>query len=343
MMNETSGADAAGISGQTHVPVTETRVERLASRALRAAIQSVGIALFFVIVCAYFASHSSIFLTLPNIGGIVAVAAPLGIVAIGQTVAIVSGGFDLSVGGVLPLGAVTFGVTVGSMPLACASALAMLVGCGVGLVNGFIVEVLRINPFICTLATLSVASGIAFLVTNGTTKSLTGGAGFWGDAVAGELQYCVIAFVATALLILMVLRWTRLGRAVYAIGGNREAAELAGIRCSALVFGVYGLSGALAGFAGAVTASQLLASTPDVGSNIALNSIAAVIVGGAALTGGSGGVAGTVLGVLLLGAVSNGLSLLQVNSYYQTVWTGVILLVAVAFSRLREMLLGRLS
>ncbi|MFD2420177.1 ABC transporter permease [Amycolatopsis pigmentata] len=314
----------------------------LRARGARAALQSVGIGLFFVVVCLYFSSRSDTFLTVSNIAGIAAIAAPLGIVAIGQTIAIVSGGFDLSVGGALPLGAVTFGIAADSMSFVPATLVAAAVGGGVGLLNGVIVEKLRINPFICTLATLSVTGGAAFVLTNGQTKELPTDAGFWGDRIVGDLQYCVIAFAVVALAVLVLLRYSRLGRAIYAIGGNREAAELAGIRCSAIVQGVYVSSGVFAGFAGAVTASQLLAAAPSVGSNAALGSISAVIVGGAALTGGSGGVVGTVLGILLLGSISNGLTILQVNSYYQTIWTGIILLVAVAFGRVREVLLRKI-
>lgn len=313
------------------------------ARGIRAAIQSVGIGLFFVVVCLYFSSRSEFFLTVSNIAGIAAVAAPLGIVAIGQTMAIVSGGFDLSVGGTLPLGAVVFGLVANSIPLVWATLLAASVGGGVGLLNGLIIEKLHINPFICTLATLSVTGGAAFVITDGQPRELPVDAGFWGDRVAGELQYGVVAFAVVALVASGLLRYTRLGRAIYAIGGNREAAELAGIRCSAIVQGVYVAGGMLTGFAGAVTASQLLAAAPNVGSNAALGSIAAVIVGGAALSGGSGGAIGTVLGILLLGSISNGLTILQVNSYHQTIWSGFMLLVAVAFGRVREILLRKFA
>lgn len=312
-------------------------------RVARGLIQSFGIGVFYLVVLVYFTSRTDDFLAPDNLAGIAAVAAPLGIVAVGQTIAIVSGGFDLSVGGVLPLGAVTFGAAAESMSMVPALACALAVGALVGTVNGLVIEHLGINPFICTLATLSLAGGLAFVVTDGITEPLSIDAGLWGENAFGQVQYAVLAFAGLALLAALVLRYTTVGRSVYAIGGNREAAELAGLRVRLIATGVYAVSGLCAGFAGAVTASQLLAAAPDVGATIALDSVAAVIVGGAALTGGVGGVLGTVLGVLLLGTVSNGLALLQVSTYYQTMWIGGILLLAVCFARLRDVLLRRVA
>lgn len=315
----------------------------LRERVVRGVVQSLGIGVFYVVVLVYFSSRTQGFLSVDNLAGIAAVAAPLGIVAVGQTIAIISGGFDLSVGGVLPLGAVTFGAASTSMSLVPATLVAIAVGAVVGTGNGLVIERLGINPFICTLATLSVSGGLAYVVTDGVTEPISPDLGLWGDTAFGQVQYGVLAFAGLALAAAVVLRWTTFGRAVYAVGGNREAAELAGLRVRSLTVGVYAISGLCAGFAGAVTASQLLAAAPNVGATVALDSVAAVIVGGAALFGGVGGVVGTVLGVLLLGTVANGLSLLQVPTFYQTMITGIILLLAVSFARLRDVLLSRRS
>ena len=136
----------------------------------------------------------------------------------------------------------------------------------------------------------------------------------------------------------LFLKFSVYGRSVYTIGGNREAAELAGLRVNAIAISGYVLSAACAAFGGAISASQLLASAPSIGTDTTLNSIAAVVLGGAALTGGVGGMSGTILGVLLLGTIADGLALLQVASFYQTVITGAVLLVAVGFSRARDVL-----
>jgi ribose/xylose/arabinose/galactoside ABC-type transport system permease subunit len=163
-------------------------------------------------------------------------------------------------------------------------------------------------------------------------------AGFWGDRAFLGINNGSWAFLILAAVAAAVLKFSVYGRCVYTVGGNREAAQLAGLRVDTIDFSVYVLSGACAGFAGAIAASQLLAAAPDIGVDTGLNSIAAVVLGGAALAGGIGTISGTVLGVLLLTTIANGLGLLQVASFYQTVITGVVLLVAVGFSQLREFL-----
>lgn len=311
-----------------------------AAQVRRLGIQLFGIGMFYAIVVVVFASQSSDFLQVSNIRTILDAAAILGIVALGQTLAIVSGGFDLSVGGVVPLGAVLFATMARDVDPTVALIATVAVGALVGALNGLIVARFKINPLIGTLAMLSVAGGFAYIVTGGQIVLLEvdSGAAFWGEKGPFELTNGTWAFIVLATTIASILKFTVYGRALYAVGGNAEAAELAGIRVEAVSASVYVISGACAGLAGVIAASQLLAGGPDVGTSTTLNSVAAVILGGAALTGGIGGISGTVLGVLLLGTISNGLGLLQVASFYQTVITGVVLLLAVAFGRLRELL-----
>jgi ribose/xylose/arabinose/galactoside ABC-type transport system permease subunit len=307
---------------------------------MRFGIQMLGIGAFYVIVLAVFSTQTSDFLEASNARTILDSAVILGIVALGQTLAIISGGFDLSVGGVVPLGAVTYAMLCAHTNPTTALLITVGVGVGIGLINGVVVAVFRINPLIGTLAMLSIAGGTAYIVTGGQVVLLdpsTGGA-WWGERGLFGLTNGTIAFLVLALIVGLALRFTVFGRALYAVGGNSEAAALAGMRVQTVSVSVYALSGAFAGFAGVVAAGQLLAAGPDVGTDTTLNTVAAVILGGAALTGGIGGVTGTVLGVLLLGTISNGLGLMQVASFYQTVITGVVLLLAVAFGRLREIL-----
>jgi ribose transport system permease protein len=318
--------------------------ERSAVRAQlwrRVLIQLFGIGSFYIVVVAVFSAQISNFLSGGNIKVILAGATVLGIVSIGQAFAIISGGFDLAVAGVLPMGAVLFGQLLEKMAFVPALVLVVLIGAGVGLLNGLVIAWLKINPLIATLALFSVTSGLAYIICDGETVPLLGAsAGFWGDAGLLGLQNGTIAFIVLAIIATLVLRYTVYGRSIYTIGGNLEAAELAGLRTQALSVSVYMLSGALAIFAGAVSASQLLAASPSVGSDVMLNSVTAVILGGAALTGGTGGIPGTILGVLLLGTTTVGLNLLQVASFYQTLVTGGVLLLAVIFARVREYLLG---
>jgi ribose transport system permease protein len=304
------------------------------------AIQACGIGVFYVVVLIFFSIESRNFLTYDNFTTILAAVAVLGIVSIGQAVAIISAGFDLSVSGTLPLGAVAYAYFVNhhiSYPIA--TVLVVLIGAVVGAVNGFVVARLGINPLITTLGTLSIAGGLAYTITNGVTLPFTSiSAGVWGNAAFHGVQWGVIAFLILALVGIVVLRFTVYGRSIYALGGNREASRLAGMRVDLLTASVYIISAACAAFAGVVTSAQLLAGSASVGADSNLRSITAVILGGAALTGGVGGIGGTMLGVLLLGTIVNGMALMQVQTFYQQIATGFVLLIAVGFGRLRTVL-----
>jgi ribose transport system permease protein len=310
---------------------------------LELGVQALGIGAFYIFVLIFFSIRAPHFLEYSNFTAILANVAVLGIVSIGQAIAIISGGFDLSVSGTLPLGAVAYADLVNhgySYPLAVV--LVVLIGAGVGLVNGFVVAWFGINPLITTLATLSIATGLAFTITNGLTLPFTHiDAGIWGNHAFYDIQYGVIALAALSFVGFVTLRYTVYGRALYAIGGNREASRLAGIRVNLVTASVYVISGACAAFAGVVTASQLLAGSATVGVDANLRSITAVILGGAALTGGVGGIPGTLLGVLLLGTIVNGMALMQVQTFYQQIATGCVLLLAVGFGRLRALIVAR--
>jgi len=322
--------------------VDRTLAQQRRQRLRDVGIQAFGIGVFYILVFIFFAIEADHFLEYSNFAAILAAVAVLGIVSIGQALAIIAGGFDLSVSGTLPLGAVAFASFVNhgiNWPLA--TVLVILIGAAVGLVNGFIVARLGINPLITTLGTLSIAGGLAYTFTNGVTEPFNDpSAGVWGNTAFGQIQWGVIALVVLALAAAMLLRYTVYGRSLYALGGNSEASRLAGIRTGALTASVYVLCGACAAFAGVVTASQLLAGSASVGLNANLQSITAVILGGAALTGGVGGIPGTLVGVLLLGTIANGMALMQVQTFYQQIATGCVLLIAVGFGRLRSFLAG---
>jgi ribose transport system permease protein len=303
-------------------------------------VRSLGIGLFLVVVLVYFTLSTSNFLTLSNITDILSGVAVLGIVAIGQTGVIISGGFDLSVAGVLPLACVLFvkfSNSGASLPVALVETLA--IGAAVGIINAVLIVKAGINPLIVTLATMSIAGGAAYTITNGTTLELANIAnGNLGNLAVGSLPWYLFIFIGLALLAAVIMRFTVLGRIIYALGGSREASVLAGIRVDLVTIVVYAVSAALAAFAGVVTASQILAGSAGVGSTDALMSVAAVVLGGAALSGGTGGIIGTIGGVLVLGCLSNGLALMQVQSFYVQIITGAALIVAVMFSRLSQIL-----
>jgi len=306
-------------------------------------MQALGLGGFYVLTLIFFSVQAPYFFSFSNTVNILSNVSVIGIVTLGQMLVLIAGGFDLSVAGTVPLGGVVFTILINhgvSLPVAWLAA--TLSGGVVGAANGLIITRIGINPLVTTLGTLSVTGGLANVVTAGDTVPFNNlNAGFVDNIVAGAPLY-IWVWIGVTVIVFLVLRFTVLGRMIYAIGGNREASRLAGIRVDFVTTLVYVISGALAAFSGVVLAQQLLAGAPTVGSTAALTSIAAVILGGAALTGGVGGVPGTVVGVLVLGTVANGLALMQVPAFYQQIATGSILLLAVGFGRLRA-LFGQLG
>lgn len=312
------------------------------------ALQIASVPGFFVALIVYFAISAPQFGTFGNWAALLSVAALLGIVAIGQTLAIVSGGFDLSVSGTVPLGACVFVALINSdVAFALAILATLLTGAAVGAMNGLIISRLGVNPLITTLGTMSIATGLALTIAKGQTIALrmSDSGELISPAVEllsarslGGLSNDVYIFVVLTLVGFVFLRYTTLGRNIYALGGNHEAARLAGIRVNALTTLVYVLSGTLAAIAGILGASQLLAANGSLGADMALTSVTAVILGGGSLTGGVGGALGTLVGVLVVATLGNGLALLQVSSFYQKIIIGAVLLAAVIVSQLRRWL-----
>ena len=313
--------------------------------ALQAGLQLIGIGLVYVIILIFFSFATDHFFTYSNAVNILTNVTVVGIVALGQALAIISGGFDLSVSGVVPLGAITYAMlTNAGVAIFPAILLVLLIGATVGIVNGVVVTVIGINPLITTLGTLSITSGLAFSLSHGVTIPFHNlDAGVLANKTSGDISYYVLILAGLSVVAFLTLRYTVFGRMLYALGGNREASRLAGLRVDLLTVLVYVLCAALAAFAGVIVASQLLAGSATVGGDVALQSIAAVILGGAALTGGVGGIPGTLIGVLVLGTITNGMALMQVPAFYQKIATGAILLLAVAFGRLRNILVGEQS
>ena len=313
------------------------------TRLALGAMQGLGLGGFYIIVLIYFSLSAPYFFSTSNVVNILSNISVIGIVTLGQAYVLIAGGFDLSVSGTVPLGGVIFTMLINrGLNIPEAWLIAVLAGCGIGLANGLIITRIGINALVTTLGTWSITVGLAYVVTNGETvafKDLNQGP---IDNVVLGMPLYVWTMILISVIAFAVLRFTVFGRMIYAIGGNREASRLAGIRVDLVTTSVYVISGGLGAFAGVMLAQQLLAGAPTVGANAALNSIAAVILGGAALSGGVGGIPGTVVGVLLLGTIANGMALMQVPSFYQQIATGAILLVAVGFGRLRA-IFGQLA
>jgi ribose transport system permease protein len=305
-------------------------------RAAAQGTQLLGVGGFYLLLILFFSVKATNFFTTSNAVNIFSNVAILGVVALGQAAVLISGGFDLSVSGTVPLGGIIFVEMANhGHDVVLSTLIALSAGLLVGICNGLIVTALGINPLITTLATVSITGGLAFTVSNGLTVPLNDPADApLGNYLWGMPGYVWAMFVLVVIVFIM-LRYTTYGRMLYSLGGNREAARLAGVRVDAITISVYVVSGLLSTFAGVMLAQQLLAGAPSVGTTLGLDSITAVILGGASLSGGTGGIPGTLLGVLVIGTVSNGLALLQVPTFYQQIATGLILLLAVGLGRVR--------
>jgi ribose transport system permease protein len=274
------------------------------------------------------------FMTSSNVENILTISAVLAIVTLGQTIVLVSGGFDLSVGGVAPLAAIMFSL-LGQHGLALPLMLVLTVATGglVGVVNALVIGRFGVNPLIATLGTLSITGGIAYVLSSGSTIAISNSDGVLGGAgPLWNLPYFVWIALGAAIAVDVVLRRTVAGRLMYSLGGNAEACRIAGIRIEGVRTTAYVISGALAALAGVCLASQVLAGVATTGTTLTLNSLAAAVLGGAALTGGVGTAPGAVLGVLIIGTISDGLTVMRVQSFYEQIISGAVLIVVVALT-----------
>ena len=297
------------------------------------------------------------FLTPLNIFNVLRQVSITGLIAIGMTFVILTGGIDLSVGSLLAVaGIVAAAVYKGGTGLLDTTAgqtsgagvgTAILVACGVGLFGGLIqglaITQLKVPPFIVTLGGMSVFRGLTLLIGNGGPVSAFDPAFLWWGKgkiplpIAGwDIPIPVVIFLGIATIAYIVLRYTQYGRYIYAVGGNPEAARLSGLNTGLLILSVYVIVGLLSGLGGFVLASRLNSAEAVAGSGYELTVIAAVVIGGTSLFGGEGSVIGTVIGSLLIGILLNGLTQLNVNPYLQQIITGLIIVFAVFFDRVTK-------
>jgi ribose transport system permease protein len=259
-----------------------------------------------------------------------------GVVAVGMTFVILTAGIDLSVGSVLAVVGIVFALMLKSdVPVGIAASGSLALGALIGAFTGIGVTFFAIQPFIMTLATMAIASGVALLISNGTPIAFDSNDAFialLGNGNLAGVPGPVIVFVIIAVVAALVLRYLPFGRFVYGIGGGIEAARLSGVRTARVLIIVYAISGFCAAIAGLITTSRLFVGHPTAGSFIMLDSIAAVVIGGTSLMGGRGSVIGTVAGVFLLAMVANLLNLLGVSPFNQQVAKGAIIILAVLFT-----------
>ncbi|MEV5954374.1 substrate-binding domain-containing protein [Streptomyces sp. NPDC051987] len=278
------------------------------------------------------------FLTTDNLLNVGVQAAVTAILAFGATFVIVAAGIDLSVGSVAALSAtvLAWSATSHGVPVFLAVVLAVATGVVAGLVNGFLIAYGKLPPFIATLAMLSVGRGLALVISAGSPIAFPGSVSHLGDTLGGWLPVPVLVMVLMGLIAAFVLGRTYIGRSMYAIGGNEEAARLSGLRVNKQKLAIYALSGLFAAVAGIVLAARLSSAQPQAANGYELDAIAAVVIGGASLAGGTGKASGTLIGALILAVLRNGLNLLNVSAFWQQVVIGVVIALAVLLDTVRR-------
>lgn len=287
----------------------------------------------------YFWNGSEVFMTTTNMRNVLLSVSVLGILAAPSTLLLISGNFDLSIASSAAMCGVAVAMVADNNSTALAIFVAVMVGLLGGALNGFLVSGLGIASIIVTLGTFQAYRGIARLMANGQTLRMDGEIDFITRRL-GWLPMQVIILIVISLIAMFIVRYTRFGRSVYAIGSNPVAARLAGIRQRPTVVVLFLASGLMAALAGLILTSQLDAASPNAATGLELQVVAAVILGGASLSGGRGTIIGTVLGVLILGTLQNGLTLLSITSFWRDVATGTVLIAAVGLDRVRILLGG---
>lgn len=289
----------------------------------------------FLVLCVVMAILSPRFLSVANIKNVLTQVSVNAIIAIGMTFVILTGGIDLSVGSTLAIsGAVAATLIKGNCNIFVAIIAALIVGAIVGLFNGIFIAKGRIQAFIATLATMTVFRGVTQVYTNGTPVSKLGESfASIGNKELLGVPFPVVITIVVFFIAFYVLNQTRVGRYIYALGGNEDSARLSGINTTKMKMLVYIISGVTAAISGVVVTSRIGSASAIAGTGYELDAIAAVVLGGTSLVGGEGSIAGTIIGALIIGVLNNGLNLLNVSPYYQLIVKGLVILLAVMLDR----------
>jgi inositol transport system permease protein len=297
-----------------------------------------GTTLFLALLIVFFASQNERFVSLRNLTNILTEGSIYGIIAVGMTFVILSGGIDLAVGSLLAFAGMAGAYLARaagadfSMSWSIALTTAIAAGAAAGYLQGKAVTLLRIPPFIVTLGGMTIWRGATLILNDGAPISgFDGRFRWWGTGTIAHIPVPVALFALVAAFGYIVQRYTRYGRHIYAVGGNPEAARLNGLDVAAIITSVYLIVGVLSGLAGFLQSARLGAAEATAGAGYELRVIASVVIGGASLSGGRGGIGGTIIGALLIGVLTNGLVIMHVSSYWQQVVIGLIIVAAVAF------------
>ena len=307
----------------------------MSTQKLRELLQRFGLIISFLLLCVVLALLSDRFLTVNNAVNLLRQSTINGIIAVGMTFVILTAGIDLSVGATLALSTVvTANMLQQGIPVLLAVLIGLALGAALGFLNGLIITKARVPPFVATLGMMTVARGLALTYTQG--RPITGlpdAFRFIGTGSLGPIPMPIVIAGLTFLVGWVVLNRTRMGEYIYAIGNNPVAARYAGIATDSYITFVYVLAGFLSALAGMILVARLNSAQPTAGLGYEFDAIAAVVVGGTSFAGGEGGLGGTLLGVLVIAVLNNGLNLLNVSSFYQPVVTGIVIALALLVYR----------
>jgi ribose transport system permease protein len=303
-------------------------------RSTTTGVKELNILLALLVLCAFFAWRSPVFLDPNNLLGVIRAFSITAIAAIGQTMVIITGGIDLSAGTIIGLSGLSTGLLLATgWPLVPAVLAGLAVATLFGACNGLLITRIGLPPFIATLGMMSIGRGLIYLLTQGYPVTVPREEELLrviGQGYVGNVPIPVIILVGITIIATAFLNRTTLGRYIYAVGGNEEAARLAGINVNRVKMFVYTMSGFLAGISGIILISRLVSAQPNAGLGQELPIIAASIIGGTSLLGGEGTVLGSVLGAAIIGVLENGIVLIGFNTYAQQVVIGAAILLAVA-------------
>ncbi|MCM3698829.1 ABC transporter permease [Paenibacillus macerans] len=294
---------------------------------------NIGIIFVLLILCVVLSIVSPVFLTTENLITVLRQVSNNVFLALGMTLVMILGGIDLSVGAIVAVsGTLTVGFMVNNgIPMPVAILLGVVIGTLLGFFNGVIITQFKLPAFIVTLATMNIAQGIAYIYSGGRSARITNDAytQLGTGKLFGFLPLPVLYMVILIIIFIVLLNKTKFGTNIFAIGGNREAARLSGVRIKKVEIAVYTLAGLLSALAGIVLSARMYSGQPSVGQGYEMDAIAACVLGGVSMAGGRGRISGTIFGVMIIGVVSNGLNLMGVSSFWQLLVKGLIILIAV--------------
>ena len=294
-------------------------------------------AIYFVLLCLiiFFSFNSPVFLTPTNLINVLRQVAVVGIVAVGMTFVILTGGIDLSIGGTIACsGVICSTLMINGVPAVLAIPVALTFSAVVGITNAFFSHEFKLNPMIVTLATLQILKGISYIVTKGIpVYGFPESFKVIGQGYVGIIPIPVLIMVALFILGFIILRFTAFGQSVYGIGGNEEAVRLTGINIRKAKYKVYVICSVLAGIAGIVLLSRVNNAQPNAGFGYEMDVITGVVLGGVSMSGGEGKISGVFAGIMVMAILGNGMLMMGISEYFQWVVKGIVMLVAISYDR----------